>query len=93
MWWWERAAVKVWLTHLEAGIRASHAARLFMRRQRRPRRPVVGILQRLFRRTVRATDPARPDAGNQLKPPGAGVDRQNNPRPFFCGFLSVPAER
>lgn len=73
------AAVKVWLTHLEAGTRASHAARLFMRRQRPPRRP------------ARTRDPARPDAGNQSNPPGASVDnqRQNKPRPFFC--LSLPS--
>lgn len=45
------------------------------------------ILQRV---SCRTRDPATPGPGNQLKPPGAGVDTQNNPRLLYGGFYTVP---
>jgi hypothetical protein len=56
-----------------------------------------GVLVILQRASCRTRNPATPAAGNQLKAPGAGVVESRHakqpPRLFFCGFLSVPAER
>lgn len=69
----------VWLTHLEAGIRASRLVSSCGANARRG----AQLTDRPAPCSTRERDPVTPEAGDQLKPPGAGIDTQNNPRLFL----------